>query len=404
MKAKWKTGIGLLIVVASVVTGYAVFSSNGKKLIAKTDISPHKIAKSERRVPVVLTPVSLRNFEERLVVQGNLEAQNVAMVPARVDATIEKIFVDEGDPVIAGKTKLFQIDSLKLQKAVEVSRQALAVAKCAVSEKKANLERVEAELYKATIDYERFEKLLKKRIVSADEFERIESGFKQSAALRKYAQTLIDLAVEQQRQAEVALEMAEKDLRDALVYAPISGTVSKRFQEPGEMGDTKEPVLRIEDTSVVEVSAFLPAQFYARIHPGKTPAELTVCDVDIGRHTVSYKSPTIDPKLRTFEIKSLLKDPPECVVPGSMVTISVVLEQRKGLGVPAEAIQKRSGKSIVFVIQNGVARSIEIQKGLETDGYVELKGNSMPQGTPVVTRGQVFLTQGTPVTLTEEGS
>lgn len=404
MKAKWKTGIGLLIVVASVVTGYAVFSSNGKKLIAKTDIYPHKIAKSERRVPVVLTPVSLRNFEERLVVQGNLEAQNVAMVPARVDATIEKIFVDEGDPVIAGKTKLFQIDSLKLQKAVEVSRQALAVAKCAVSEKKANLERVEAELYKATIDYERFEKLLKKRIVSADEFERIESGFKQSAALRKYAQTLIDLAVEQQRQAEVALEMAEKDLRDALVYAPISGTVSKRFQEPGEMGDTKEPVLRIEDTSVVEVSAFFPAQFYARIHPGKTPAELTVCDVDIGRHTVSYKSPTIDPKLRTFEIKSLLKDPPECVVPGSMVTISVVLEQRKGLGVPAEAIQKRSGKSIVFVIQNGVARSIEIQKGLETDGYVELKGNSMPQGTPVVTRGQVFLTQGTPVTLTEEGS
>ena len=404
MRTKGETGIGLLIVVALVVAGCVVFSSNGKELNAKTDIPPHKRAISERRVPVVLTPVSLRHFEERLVVQGNLEAQNVAMIPARVNATIEKIFVDEGTSVIAGETQLFLIDSLNLQKAVEVSRQALAVAKCAVSEKKANLERVEAELHKATIDYERFKKLLKNGIVSADEFERIESGFKQSAALRKYAQTLIDLAVEQQRQAEIALEMAEKDLRDALVYAPISGTVTKRFQEPGEMGGTKEPVLRIEDTSVVEVSAFLPAKFYTRIHPGETPSELTVCDVDIGRHTVSYKSPTIDPKLRTFEIKCLLKDPPECVVPGAMVTVGVLLEQRKGLGVPAEAIQKRSGKSIVFVIQNGVAQSIEIQKGLETDGYVELKGNSVTVSTPVVTRGQVFLKQGTPVTVIKKAS
>ncbi len=39
-----------------------------------------------------------------------LEARNIAMVHARVAATIQSIFVEEGDYVVAGKTKLFQIE------------------------------------------------------------------------------------------------------------------------------------------------------------------------------------------------------------------------------------------------------------------------------------------------------
>ena len=54
--------------------------------------------------------------------------------------------------------------------------------------------------------------------------------------------------------------MAQKDLRDALVYAPISGVVSKRYKEPGEMGGAGQPVIRLEDPAVVEAVALLPAR------------------------------------------------------------------------------------------------------------------------------------------------
>ena len=72
-----------------------------------------------------------------------------------------------------------------------------------------------------------------------------------------------------EQQAKINLQIAEKDLRDALVYAPISGRVSMKLSEPGEMGQPGKPIVRIEDASLIDVSAFLPAQYYHQVIPGK---------------------------------------------------------------------------------------------------------------------------------------
>ena len=303
--------------------------------------SEEAVTDKSHRVPVVTTPASIRNFEERVVVQGNLEARNIALVHARGGRHHRVNLRGRRRRRCCRKTKLFKIDSLKLEKAVEVSRQALAVADCAVNEKNANLERVEADLYKAGIDYERSKKLLKDSTISSDEFERVESHHKQAVASHKHAQTLIDLAKEQKRQAEAALEIAQKDLRDALVYAPISGKISQRFQETGEMGDKKKPLLKIVDPSVIEVSAFLPAEYYPLIRPAETPMRIRVYGIELDKQVISYKSPTIHHKLRTFEIKCALEAPPEGVVPGAMAEIEVLLTQRKGLGVPKISLQQK---------------------------------------------------------------
>ena len=67
-----------------------------------------------RRIPVVLTPATQQIFEQRVVVQGNVEAKEFAMVSPRVQGVIEAIFVDEGDSVIANETKLFHGSGFKM--------------------------------------------------------------------------------------------------------------------------------------------------------------------------------------------------------------------------------------------------------------------------------------------------
>ncbi|MBW1901572.1 MAG: efflux RND transporter periplasmic adaptor subunit [Deltaproteobacteria bacterium] len=399
MRRKVKVHAILAVLTIVFACGYWVYAHLNPQSPIKTVHSEETVTDKAHRVPVVITPVSIRNFEERLVVQGNLEARNIALVHARVDATIESIFVDEGDDVVAGKTKLFKIDSLKLEKAAEVRRQALAVADCALNEKNANLERVEADLYKADIDYERSKKLLKDSTISSDEFERVESRHKQAVASHKHAQTLINLAKEQKRQAEAALEMAKKDFRDALVYAPISGKISQRFQEPGEMGDKKKPLLKIVDPSVIEVSAFLPAEYYPLIRQDETPMRIRVYGIELDEQVISYKSPTIHQKLRTFEIKCVVEAPPEGVVPGAMAEIEVLLAQRQGLGVPTVSLQQRGGRTVVFLVEKDVARMVEVETGFESDGWIELKGESLREKATVVTMGQFLLEEGTRVTV-----
>jgi RND family efflux transporter MFP subunit len=352
-----------------------------------------------RRIPVVLTPATLQIFEQRVVVQGNVEAKKFAIVSPRIPGTIEAVFVDEGDSVIANETKLFQTDALKLKKTVEIKKHELAVAQCERREKLANLEKTEADLHKTELDYNRFKRLFEKQAVTADALEQQESRYKQILAFRKYAQAQVDLSAEKEHQADAALAISEKDLADAIVYAPITGKISRRLREPGEMGQPGQPVVRIDDTSVVEVSAYLPAQYYSKIIPGQTGMNIEVSEIDIGQQIVSYKSPTINPKLRTFEIKCIIKNPPQGVVPGAIAQIEVVLESRKGLGVPAVAIQKRNYQSVVFVIKNDTAHMLSVKTGLENDGWTEIVDGDLVENTPVVSMGQTMVEEGTLVSV-----
>jgi len=405
----WKTvslaSIALVAVIGAVAMWQLRPASTAKAADAAkmNESAPSPATEAKSKVPVVVTPALTRLFEVRIEVQGTVEAKNTAMVSPRIPGVIESLFVDEGDAVIAGQTKLFATDSLKIQKAVLIQQQDLAVARCAQREAAASLERGRADFEKAELDYRRFARLLEKQAVTPDAFEQQQSRYRQTQAMLKVAEAQVDLMTERQKQAEAALAISEKDLSDSVILAPINGRISLKLLELGEMGSLGQPVFRIEDPSLVEVSAMIPANFYPQIVAGQTQMKITVASVEAGLVTISYKSPTIQTKMRTFEIKALLKDPPPTMVPGSMAAISVVLESRKALGVPTVALQKRGERSVVYGVRDNKARVVEITTGLETDGWTEVKQGAITDATPVVTMGQYLLNDGTAVTVQTEG-
>ena len=356
------------------------------------------------RPPVVPTAIMLRDLEERLTVQGNVESKDSAQVHPRIPGVLDKIYVDLGDEVEANKTPLFQSDSLKVAKAVEISRQDLAVARLGAREADANLERVQAGFDKAEIDYHRFKRLYEQNAVTLDVFERQESRYKQTAAGLKHAKTMVEHAAERVRQAELALQIAEKNLSDSLVYAPISGRISHRFREPGEMGDTGRPVLRIAGLDPLEVSAFLPAAHYPAVIPGQSKARIRVSGIDLGMQTITYKSPTIEPTLRSFQIKCLIEGPPEGVAPGAMAQVEVVLQQRRALSAPTASILTRGDRQVVFLLDGDVARMVPVETGLSSDGWTEVNGDGIAEGALVVRMGQHQLNDGMRVTVQQEAS
>jgi len=356
-----------------------------------------------KSVPVVVTRPVRRTFEQVIVTQGNVEANNVAMVSPRIPGTLEKFFVDEGDKVIAGQTRLFETDSVKLQQNLTISEHDLAVARCAERQAQANLEKVSADFDKAELDFKRFERLLEKKAATQDVFEQQQSRYRQIAAAKKLAEAQVELAAEQVRQAEAALAIAQKDMADTTVFAPISGRISLRMAEPGEMGEPGRPILRIEDSSLVEVSVFLPAVYYPAVVSGQTQMKVNVSGIDLGLQTISYKSPTIDARMRTFEVKCLLKDPPDGIAPGAMARTVGVLESREGLGVPSAAIKQRGGQNVVFVVTDNVSHQVTVRPGIENEGWIEIREGELDEQSDVVTMGQYMIEEGTKVTVQEEG-
>jgi RND family efflux transporter MFP subunit len=374
--------------------------TGGERGVESDSASPAGQAGS-KQVPVVLTPARETVFETRVVVSGSVEAKRFALVSARIPGTLDDVFVDEGDRVQAGETRLFQTDALKLTKAVAVAKQDLAVAQASVQEKEALLAKDLATCRQAQSDVERYQRLLKSNAVAAQVAEQQGTEWEECKAEVEHTRALVELATAQLEQARLNLTMAEKDLADSLVVAPITGRVSERFREPGEMASAGTPVLRIEDLSVLEVSVFLPAEYYGRILPGQTRMRVRAGAIDLGERPVSYQSPTVHPKLRTFEVKGLVESPPEGVVPGCLAEVTVVVDGRTGVGVPSGAVQTRGGRSVVFTVDQQRAQMVPVSLGREMEGWREVLEGVTP-GTPVISMGQTLVEDGTSISIVQE--
>lgn len=350
-------------------------------------------------IPVTLENLSQREFKELLEVQGSVEATNIARVSPRVAGAIENIFVKEGDKVEAGKTKLFVIDPLKLEKTLEIRKQEVVIARLSLKEKEAQMKQVVADLEKAKLDSNRARLLWEDNSTSQDNYEKAQLKLKLSEASFEHTQTLIDLSREQLAKAQIALTIAEKDYSDSTVYAPLTGIVSEKLQEPGEMAATGKPIVVIKDPKDTEVTAYIPAEFYHKVIVEQTPVKIKSF-MDIPEDaSVTYKSPEISSDLRTFKIKCHSKNTNNLMVPGGLANLTLVLDTHTALAVPTSAIVNRNGGKAIFVVADGKAKLVMLKAGLENEGYTEVTSSELKAGDKVVVKGQHMVNDGQAVTV-----
>lgn len=371
------------------LTAAVVLSSCGKK-------DEQAVAETKKAaVPVRIATLEMRTFEERVRVQGTLEAKNYANVSSRLDGTLEEIWVDKGDKVEAGKTKLFVTDKINRERAVESARQAVAAQRQNLKVAAANVEKVKVELKKAELDKDRYVRLRALGSATANELELYTTQYDQARAGLKYAEASEGAVKEQVKAAEIALAITEKDLSDCLVMAPISGVVSNRMKEPGEQGSKGGVVLRIEDLTKLEAVAYIPGQYYSRVTAGSTKLRVSIDGKLAGEYTVTYRSPVIDPKLRTFEVKALMPgDLNKGLVPGAMADITIVLASRESLAVPTHSILTRSRGTMIYLAENNRAVPCGVKCGIENEGWTEIEPAPLAEGAAVPKEGAAAVAEG----------
>ncbi len=350
-------------------------------------------------IPVSLQEVTRREFKELLQIQGTVEAVNIARVSPRISGPIEAIYVKEGDKVEAGKTKLFVIDPLKLEKNLEIRKQEVVIARLSLKEKEAQLKQVSADYEKSKIDAKRARLLWEDRSTSQDNYEKAQLKFKVSEANFEHVNTQIDLSREQLAKAQIALTIAEKDYSDSTVFSPLTGVVSEKLQEPGEMATIGKPILIIKDPKDTEVTAYLPAEFYHKVTVGETPVTVKSFMEIPEDAKVTYKSPEISTDLRTFKIKCHTLNESKFMVPGGLANLTLVLETRSGLAVPTSALVNRDNSKAIFISENGKAKLIKVSVGLENEGLTEVTSSQLKAGDKVIVVGQHMVNDGSTVSV-----
>jgi HlyD family secretion protein len=263
---------------------------------------------------------------DRVRVSGQVEATDVQVAPA-VGGTLLELRVGEGDRVKAGDV-IAQLDTADARLAlarvkaeedqaraqlrlllagarVEDIRQAEAQAGAAAADARA----AEAELAAAEADVERFEALLasssgsrkqrddavtrrdvaRQRVQAAGD--RVRAAREAVARLRAGARRE-DVDAARARVAAAAAQIAatEKSIADATVAAPISGIVSEKLADEGELLQPRAPLVVISDLDRAWANVYVDEPSVPRLRLGQRATVFTDAGGPGIPGTVSYIS------------------------------------------------------------------------------------------------------------------
>jgi RND family efflux transporter MFP subunit len=227
---------------------------------------------------------------------GTTFPKSEAQLGPSASGLLDKIYVKEGDLVKRGQV---------------VFRQDTRDAALRVDQAKVQLESAKVNLRASETDYQRTKSMFEQKAMNQVQWDQ--------------AQTRLDGAKVGVQQAEVALNVANKALADAVVRSPIDGVVVQKLKNEGEMA-TMTPattVLVIQDQSSLELRFRLPERALRYIKIGATvKAKFDALGVDREAKVVRISS-AIDAQTRTVEVVVLIPNQDNALRAGLLASVEL---------------------------------------------------------------------------------
>lgn len=228
---------------------------------------------------------------DALRLTGTIETTTVA-VAFKVPGRLKERLVDEGQQVKIGQiVARLEDDELKDERTVRSADQQAAQAALAdlkagsrqqeIAASVATLARLKAEADRAAQDAVRAEALFKKEVIPRKELDAARAAKDATAAAVREGDERLKLvkvgprpdAIKQAQArlegASAARSLADTRLSQAVLAAPISGTVMAKHAEPGEMLAAGSPVITVAKMDEVWVRAYLPETQLGKIKLGQ---------------------------------------------------------------------------------------------------------------------------------------
>jgi HlyD family secretion protein len=228
--------------------------------------------------------------DQTLTLFGNIDIRQVQLA-FNGNQRIAEILVQEGDRVEKGRL-LARLETRRLEAAAAARQARVAAQKQVVArmeagtrpeeirQARAEKEKAEAEARLAELTYNRVKDLAQRKIVSPQEEDDAEAAYEAAQARLNAANETLELAIAGPRKEDIAaaqatleaykaeLDLANRELEDANLYAPSNGVIENRILEPGDMASPQNPVLTLALTDPLWVRAYVSETDLGKIRHG----------------------------------------------------------------------------------------------------------------------------------------
>lgn len=279
----------------------------------------------DEKPKVKLASVTTRPVDQVQEYTATVQAYATNHIAPSSPVRIEKIYVEVGDRVGKGQ-KLVQMDA-------------------------SGLKQLKLQLDNQATEFARIDELYKIGGVSKSEWEA----------------------------SKMTLEMRQTSYKNMLentaLVSPISGVVTARNYDSGDMYGGGTPVVTVEQIMPVKLLINVSESYFTRIAKNSTVSvRFDVYGEEEFEGKVNLLYPTIDPSTRTFVVEIRLDNRDMRVRPGMFARVTLNFGTADHVIIPDKAIIKQagSGERYVYICQDGVVYRRVVQLGRRMNDEYEI--------------------------------
>ncbi len=333
-------------------------------LIAASLVTMTSCKQDEKKDEKVILPLveldtaSIRNYKHKIIVQGNVTTDQDVILNSEAGGVITAIHVKEGEQVVRGQL-LVSIDASVLN---------------------ANLGELETRLDYAEYVLGKQEELRKRGVGSEFEYEQ---------------------AKNQVNSIKANMKSLNAQRGKTSIRAPFSGTVDKIFAKDGQMTGPQASVLRLVNSSTVDITADISERHLANIQMG-TPMEVSFPNFrDTTIHVnVTYVGNYIEPTNRTFRVMSTIKNN-KVLLPNMLAEIRITdMNVDSALVIDSKSVLRNQDNTEFVYVANKkdtsgyTLKKVPVKVISKYDGNSYVTGRELKPGQLVVSAGGSNLAEG----------
>jgi membrane fusion protein (multidrug efflux system) len=340
--------------------GWALFSGlliaacNDAESAGKPGVGGAAGSSGPPAMPVEAAAARTDTVVDAILATGQIEAMQSIELRPEIEGRLAQILVHEGAEVPQG-APLFKVDDAEL---------------------KAQVDRAEADRDLARQSLSRTRDLLAQKASSQAELERAEATA---------------------RSNEAQLQLLRVRLERTMVRAPFAGVVGQRFVSLGDYVTTDTRLASLQTISPQRAAFQVPERYADELKRGQrvTFRVAALRDKEFtGR--VDFVDPVVQLPARTIMVKALVPNPRRELQAGMFIEARLATAVRpNAVIVPEDAVLPIQGNTFAWVVRGGKATRRQIELGVRTPGFVEVK-SGIESGEQVVVGGQERLSEGAP--------
>jgi HlyD family secretion protein len=384
-KKKWtlkkiSISLAIFIVIAFSLIKIFFFSGSHSKIYIKKDM-------------LNISKVAYGDFQEYIPTIGTIMPQKAVFIDAIQSGTTKNIFkesgaiVKKGDQLLEMSNSNLELNVLTQESALYERISILKTQRLGLNQNNlsqlAQLAEIDFQLKTLRPQYERYKKLIEKKLIAQRDFEQLKEQYDYNVERKKlFIETyrMDSLArkiqLEQINRMEISmqesLEKVRKILKDLIIVAPIDGQLSTPEWEIGQSVNIGQRIGQIDELDKYKVRVPIEENYKGRIREGlKGSVDLLE---DTFRLVISKIYPTVTNG--TFDVDmSFIGKTPSNLTRGQTVRINLALsDPHKSKLIPIGGYYNSTGGNWIYFLDKsrGKAYKKNIKTGRQNPDFIEL--------------------------------